>query len=108
MILDAKSTLDARWDVFRREIVKRRYHVQDALYRSAAVALDMPVQHFVFIAVEKTPPYAVATYTLDSDGIGRGYSAARADLDTLAACLRDNHWPAYPVEIREIDLPPWA
>jgi hypothetical protein len=108
MIVDAKSTLDARWAKFRRQIVDHRYHVQDALYRSAAVELQLPVQFFVFIACEKTPPYGVATYTLDADGIGRGYSAARADIDTLAACMRDNVWPGYPVGIQEIELPPWA
>ncbi len=108
MILDAKSTLDARWDAFRRDIVKWRYHVQDALYRSAAIELGLPVQHFVFVACEKLPPYAVATYTLDADGIGRGYSSARADIDMLADCVRKDSWPGYPVEIREIDLPPWS
>ncbi len=108
MIVDAKSTLDARWAKFRRQIVDHRYHVQDALYRSAAVELQLPIQFFVFIACEKVPPYAVATYTLDADGIGRGYSAARADIDLLAACVRDNVWPGYPVGIKEIELPPWA
>ncbi|HTJ17769.1 MAG TPA: PD-(D/E)XK nuclease-like domain-containing protein [Steroidobacteraceae bacterium] len=108
MILDAKSTLDARWEAFRKDIAKWRYHVQDALYRSAAVELGIPVQYFVFLACEKLPPYAVATYTLDADGIGRGYSAARADIDLLATCVRDNVWPGYPVGIKEIELPPWA
>lgn len=108
MIVDAKSTLDARWSKFRRQIVDHRYHVQDALYRSAAVELGLPVQFFVFIACEKTPPYGIATYTLDADGIGKGYSAARADIDTMAHCLRANEWPGYPVGIREIELPPWA
>lgn len=108
MIVDAKSTIDARWAKFRRQIIDHRYHVQDALYRSAAVELQLPIQFFVFVACEKTPPYAVATYTLDADGIGRGYSAARADIDLLAICVRDNVWPGYPVGIKEIALPDWA
>jgi hypothetical protein len=108
MIADVKTAEDASWDEFRRDVAKYDYHVQDALYRSAALALDMPVQHFVLLAVEKSPPYAVATYTLDAEGIGRGYQAARRDMDTLAHCLKTGRWPAYPETIREIEVPPWA
>lgn len=108
MILDAKSTLDARERPFMKQILDYNYHVQDALYRSAAVELQLPIQHFVFVAVEKFPPYAVATHTLGAEGIGKGYSAARRDIETLAECMRTNTWPGYPVGITTLDLPPWA
>ncbi len=108
MIADVKTAEDASWDEFRRDVATYSYHIQDALYRSAALALDMPVQHFVLLAVEKSPPYAVATYTLDAEGIGRGYQAARRDMDTLAHCMKTGRFPAYPETIREIEVPPWA
>lgn len=108
MIVDAKSTEDASWEEFRKDVARYGYHVQDALYRSAASALNMPVQHFVLLAVEKSPPFAVAPYTLDANGIGRGYAVARRDMDTLAHCLKTNRWPGYPETITELDLPPWA
>ncbi len=108
MIVDAKSTEDARWESFRRDVAKYGYHRQDALYRSAALALDLPVQHFVLLAVEKAEPYAVATFTLDADAIGKGYSSVRADMDTLAECVKSGRFPGYPETIQTIDLPPWA
>jgi hypothetical protein len=108
MILDAKSCLDARESKFKRDIVNYRYFVQDALYRSAALELFLPVKHFVFIAIEKSPPFAVATYTLDAEGIAKGYGAARANINMLAFCKKTETWPGYPVEIRELSLPPWA
>lgn len=108
MIVDLKSTDDAREESFKRSIVNYRYHVQDALYRSSADALELPIEHFVLMAVEKSPPYAVATYTLDSDAIGKGYIAARRNMDTLAECVAKNHWPAYPTGLRTIELPTWA
>jgi hypothetical protein len=108
MIADVKTCEDASWDAFRRDVAKYSYHRQDALYRSAALELDLPVQHFVLLAVEKSPPYAVATYTLDGEGIGRGYQAARRDMNVLAECLKTNRWPAYPETIMEIEVPPWA
>lgn len=108
MIADVKSTDDASWDEFSRDVAKYDYHVQDALYRAAALELGLPIQHFVLLAVEKSPPFAVATYSLDGDGIGRGYQAARRDIETLAHCMKTGHFPAYPEIIRTITVPPWA
>src|SRR5690606_1095926 len=103
-----KSCLDASEDAFRRDVAKYRYHVQDALYRAGFDAAGESVQHFVFIACEKTPPYAVAVYSLDAEGVGKGYSLARRDMATMAECLRTGEWPGYPVGIQTITLPPWA
>ncbi len=108
MVLDVKSTEDASEDAFKRSVVKYRYHVQDALYRAGFAEVGALLQHFVLIAVEKTLPYAVATYSLDADAVARGYSAARTNIDYLAECVRKNHWPAYPERIQQIALPPWA
>lgn len=108
MIVDAKSTLDARWDPFRRDMVKFGYEVQDALYRNAALELGLAVQHFVFLAVEKVVPYAVATYTLDEAGIGSGFSKATAAMRELAHCVATDTWPGYDVGIQTIDWPHWA
>lgn len=108
MIVDAKSTDDATWDEFRRDVAKYGYHRQDALYRAAALALDLPVQHFVLLAVEKSPPYAVATYTLDAEGVGKGYGSVRRDIDTLAECMKTGKFPGYPETIQQLDVPFWA
>lgn len=108
MIVDVKSCEDARWDVFRRDVAKYGYHRQDALYRAAALALDMPVQHFALLAVEKSPPYGIALYTLDAEGVGKGYSSVRADIDTLAGCMKSGHFHGYPETIQELDVPFWA
>lgn len=108
MIVDVKTTEDASEEAFERDVAKYQYHVQDALYRFAALSLAMPVEHFVLLAVEKSPPYAVAQYTLDADGIGRGYMAARRDIDTLAHCMKTGRFPAYPETIQQLRVPPWA
>jgi hypothetical protein len=108
LIVDVKTCDDASPEGFRKAVVKYDYHVQDALYRSAAGVLKLPIENFAFLAIEKEPPYGLAVYTLDAEAIGRGYTRARRDIDTLAHCLRTNHWPSYPETIRELDLPPWA
>lgn len=108
MIVDVKTAEDASRDGFRKAVAKYGYHRQDALYRAAALELDLPVQHFVFLAVEKSPPYAVATYSLDSEAIGAGYSSVRRDIETLAECVKTGRFPGYAEQIIELDLPPWA
>ena len=108
MIVDAKSTRDARWEAFRKDVAKYGYHRQDALYRAAALSLDMPVQHFVLLAVEKTEPYAIAVYALDAEGVGKGYSSVRADIDTLAECMKSGIWRGYPETIQTLEVPFWA
>jgi hypothetical protein len=108
MVADIKSAEDASYETFRRSVVKYRYHVQDALYRASFGAIGAPIDHFVFVVVEKKPPYAIATYTLDSDAIQRGYAHTVDGMHDMARCLREDSWPGYPVTIRSLDLPPWA
>jgi PDDEXK-like domain of unknown function (DUF3799) len=108
MVVDVKSARDASPDGFRKAVAEHRYHVQDALYRAAFAAVGEPVEHFIFVAVEKEPPFAVGIYTLDAEGVGRGYSRARSGIDLMAECMKTNTWPAYAPGIQTIELPPWA
>lgn len=108
MLLDVKSSQDASPEAFRKSIADFGYHRQDAFYRAGFRAVGLDVEHFVFVVVEKTPPHAVAVYALDADGIQRGAASIAKDLETLAECLRTKTWPGYPVEIKTLELPPWA
>ncbi len=108
MVVDIKTAHDASYDAFRKAITNYRYHVTDALYRASFGAIGLPIEHYVFVVVEKTAPYAVATYTLDSESIQKGHVLCRDGISDLARCVRDNEWPGYPVTIRQINLPPWA
>jgi exodeoxyribonuclease VIII len=108
MIVDAKSTFDAGRESFAKSVAKFGYHRQCALYANGFGALGLPVQHFVFLAVEKVPPYAIAVYSLDQDAVARGHAAVRGDMNVLAECMRTGIFPSYPTSIQELSLPPWA
>jgi len=107
MCVDLKSTEDARPESFARDCARYDYPMQDALYRAGFAAVGEPVDHFLFLAVEKTPPYDVAVHTLDSDGVGRGYMRVLARMALLAECLRTDSWPGYEPRIHTISLPHW-
>lgn len=108
MVADVKSTLDARRDAFRKDVAKYTYHWQDALYRSGFKAVGAEVRHFIFVAVEKTPPFAIAIYALDPEAVLHGATSVRRTINTLAECVKSGRFPGYSESIQEIDTPPWA
>ena len=93
----------ASYDEFRKDIFKWGYHRQADFYLSLFDA-----SFFVFIAVEKDPPYAVAVYDLESRDIELGRRENERDLSTIAECTKSGVWPAYPTGIRRISMPEWA
>src|SRR5690606_5815050 len=107
-ITDLKTTTDASPEAFSRAIYRYGYYLQAAHYLSGAKALDLPAEFFVFIAIEKDPPYAVAVYHVRGDAIQAGLDELRLLLELYARCEESSIWPGYPAEAVEIDLPPWA
>ena len=109
VIVDLKSTDDASPEGFARSIYKYTYHIQAAWYMGGiSQTLADPHRTFIFIAVEKTAPYAVACYKLDADSIDMGRREADSLMRQYAWCKEHDIWPAYPDEIQEILLPRWA
>lgn len=107
-LLDVKSTTDAGEEAFARAIDAYGYHRQGALYLEGAEKIELEACHFVNIAVEKEPPYAVALYRLDEDTILRGANQLHLLKARYAECLRTNTWPAYSDKVRDISLPEWS
>ena len=101
LLVDLKTTEDASMFGFQKSIHSFRYHVQAAWYlRSLAKA-----EQFVFIAVEKKPPYLVAVYNASKDMVEAGNRAADKNLALLAECRKSDKWVGYSEEIQDIDLP---
>jgi len=107
--VDLKTTTDASPEAFARSCHAFRYHVQDSFYRDGlAAAAGCQVKAFLFVAVEKEPPYAVAVYELDSMSKDRGRDLYRANLATLKHCLETDDWPAFGQRIVPLTLPAWS
>lgn len=109
VIVDLKTTDDASPGAFERSIWKWRYHVQAAFYSDGVEAVSgESLEGFVFIVVEKSPPYACAFYVLDADALEVGRRDYRAKLATIAECRSDGVWPGYSDFIQTVSLPAWA
>lgn len=108
IVVDLKTTKDASPRGFRRSIGDFRYQVQAAWYlHGLEQATGRRPDQFVFICVEKEPPYACAVYAADAEMIERGHQQAMADLGELAACRAADRWPSYSDQIETIGLPGW-
>lgn len=106
--VDLKTTLSAEPDEFARSIAKWQYHCQAAWYIDGLIANGIDDPRFLFVAVEKTPPYLVSVLELDYEAIEQGRRLNREAIDTYARCVKTETWPAYPDGITLINLPAWA
>ena len=108
IIVDLKSTDDASPEGFARSIAKYGYHKQNAMYVDGVeAATGDVVKGFVFVVVEKTPPYCTAVCSLDMQGIELGRDQYKRLLLDLADCKRSGKWPGYSDRIEVISLPAW-
>jgi exodeoxyribonuclease VIII len=108
-IVDLKTTEDASPAGFAKSVWNYRYHVQAPFYADAYEhKYGEPPRGFIFIAVEKSPPYAVALYFAPPSMMDKGRSTYERDLRTYVKCLENGEWPAYGTEVMELQLPPWA
>lgn len=103
VILDIKTTDDASEEAFLRTILKFAYHVQAAHYIEMTGATD-----FVFIAVERNAPYAVAAYRLSPEWLELGFETRRRAIRIVHECSAMNSWPAYPTQTTTLGLPTWV
>lgn len=107
-VYDIKTARDASEDGFQRAIGQFGYHI------SAAMCLDIMEKHFpeveyyIFIVIEKTPPFPVCQYVLDARSLQAGEWLYRDGLDTYARCRKTGFYPHYNMgRTKEIGLPGW-
>jgi exodeoxyribonuclease VIII len=109
LIVDVKTTKDARPDEFAKAIANYRYHVQAAFYGDGyEAAFGERPKGFAFIAVETEPPHLVALYVASEAMILRGRADYQTDLSTYARCVETGEWPGLPDQPVILDLPKWA
>lgn len=108
LIVDVKSTADASPDGFARSCANFRYPHQVAWYRDVMdAAFGEPPAHWVFMAVETKPPYAIGLYFAQPEDIARARLACRRDLQRIVDHKRSGQWPDYGAEALPLALPKW-
>jgi exodeoxyribonuclease VIII len=104
-LVDLKTSEDASPYAFRRSVKNYRYFVQTPFYMDGIFYErgTMP-NGFIFVAVEKTPPYAVGLYYLDDEDIRIGRETYLNDLATYQQCKSTGVWPGYSPRIERLKI----
>ena len=110
VLVDIKSTVDASESAFTRQIFQLKYYMQAAYYLDGYEAITQTRPNFfVFIAIEKKPPYLCAVYLLsaDSDAIIYGRQEYIRLLSKYKTCLDSDNWSEGYDNPCNVLLPPW-
>lgn len=102
-IIDIKTTEDASEAAFSKTCANLMYHLQAAHYLDMADA-----NRFVFVAIERSAPYAVNVIELDSAWIEVGKSLREKAIQILHECSVLDQWPAYSTETKILAMPKWV
>ena len=108
VILDLKSAADASYEGFRKAVNNYHYNIQAAFYSDGWEACGKTAQAFIFVVVEKEPPYGVGCYVLDRAWLVDGRTTYQHTLMQFKDCMEANEWPCYPTEVRDLAMPAYA
>jgi len=109
ILVDLKTTRDAspKRGGFERQFFSLGYHIQAAFYKYVLELAGYPIEDFIFLAVEKEPPYAVQIHNLHSDVIDEGLYQVKKVLrqikDAGDSDTESTGWPSQ----NTILLPKW-
>lgn len=108
-MIDVKSTKDAGPEAFGKDGGNYKYDISVPWYFDVLDYLygEVP-QHFIFLAIEKEPPYAMGLYYAKPKDIERARESARRNFARIVNAKRTNYWPDYAEEVLPFDLPGWV
>lgn len=95
LITDLKSCRSALYDDFCRDVVKYSYDLQAYMYSmNASKVLGVPMENisFIFIAVEKKPPYLINILQADEFVLQRGEALFRKYIGEYHQAKITNNW----------------
>lgn len=110
IIVDFKTCMDASTNQFMRDAIRHGYHVQAAMYTEGKRLATGVESTFVFVAIEKEPPFALNILQCDEAFMLKGMDDYRYLCGLYHECKERNEWPGYTGfdgEINTLELPAW-
>ena len=106
-IVDLKTTANAGKKEFSRAIHNFGYHIQCGMIHEALKSLNkQEMTNFIFVVVEKDPPYAVVVYTLNEEDLRLGIEEFKSTLYDMKENYETGQWSSY--QSSTISLPGYA
>lgn len=110
IIVDLKTAECAETEAFMRAAIKHGYDLQSAMYSEGVKKNTGKDPIFVFIAIEKKPPYAVNVLQADTLFLRRGGDIFRELIGIYHDCKQSDNWYGYLGKhnmINNLALPAW-
>lgn len=108
VIVDLKTTRDARPRQFGNSAFHLGYHIQFALYADGYQANTGVFPRFVVVCVESNAPHEPAVYAVPDDVLDKGREDYTRLLELLQECESTNTWPPSVQAEEFLSLPSYA
>ena len=108
--VELKSTKDASFDSFQKDVANLRYYVQGAFFKDGVNHNQVECKEFLICAVETEAPYNVNVFRLDEESIDIGRNAYKADLEKIKRYFEVDEverFAGYSPEVNDMYLPNW-
>jgi exodeoxyribonuclease VIII len=107
VVFDIKTTRDASPEGFPKELRNYGYDLQAAFYLRTLREAGFLAKKFIFVAVEKEPPYAVGLHVMTDRYLDHANERITRTLEKInAATIAGDYTTGWPM-INDIDLPRW-
>lgn len=108
LIVDVKTARSASPQGVQRAISEHLYQIQPPWYLDVIEAANAGYyESWIFLFVEKKPPYKLGIYPVGQEMMERGRRYARTLFNRILECKRTGEWPDYGYELREARQAPW-
>jgi hypothetical protein len=98
LVIDLKTSADAGFRGFQSSAHKYGYYLQAAMIHEALRSLNITMENFVFIVMEKEEPFATGIYTLDNEALQKGIEQFNELMISFAKCKESDNWPGYGIQ----------
>ena len=105
---DYKTTSrTANPEQWSRSMFSSGYDLQVAFYQRGIRQMTGHETTFRFCVQETFPPYALAVFQLGPDALTLAEAKVEYAIAKWKQCLDTNDWPAYPLQVCHVEMPPW-
>jgi exodeoxyribonuclease VIII len=106
LVIEIKTCDDASPRGFQLSATKYGYYLQAACVYEGLLSIGIKMEHYMFVCVEKEPPFATALYRLDDDALQYGLDLLCKIKSEFKKCQDSGVFPDYGLNM--LGVPTWA
>lgn len=108
ILIDLKTTTDARPEFFRRQVRQFGYHMGEAHYKKTWIdAGGETPQAFIHLVVEPEAPFAIKIYDFGPDTFAEGEAIRQKTMERLVPLWGQKDWPGYDEAPEVVEIGKW-